>query len=145
MAIDYWHDVDLNWGATAHIFFTEDGIFDAADQVFAGRKAIQEFYSWRKDRGSRSARHLISNMKVELKDDSHATAIWIMSLYAADGTGVLPSNPPIMIADVIDECEKYRDGVWHYRKRTLRPVFTGGAAPTVPKKGELELHATKRS
>jgi hypothetical protein len=54
-----------------------------------------------------------------------------MSLYAADGEPILTSKPPIMIADVLSECACGDDGVWRFRRRTLKPVFTGGEAPTI--------------
>ncbi|UKI08297.1 hypothetical protein [Variovorax paradoxus] len=46
-----------------------------------------------------------------------------MSLYAADGEGVLPSRPAIMIADVRETVVRQPDGAWLYALRTLRPLF----------------------
>ncbi|WP_269758568.1 hypothetical protein [Variovorax sp. E3] len=48
---------------------------------------------------------------------------YVMSLYAADGEGVLPSRPAIMIADVRETVVRQADGGWLYALRTLRPLF----------------------
>ena len=42
--IDYWHDVDTNWGATAHEYYTEDGSYTTSARTRQGRAAIAEFY-----------------------------------------------------------------------------------------------------
>jgi SnoaL-like domain len=130
---DYWYDVDTNWGAAAHDFYVEDGIFDMGlgSKPHAGRAAVQHFYAWRRNRGTRTARHVISNFQVRVKNAREATSLCIMSLYAADGEPILPSKPPIMIADVESECVRGDDGVWRFRRRTLKPVFIGGEAPTI--------------
>lgn len=130
---DYWYDVDTNWGGCAHEFYVDDGIFDMGmgSKPHHGRAAIQHFYAWRKARGARAARHVITNFQVRVKHKSEATALCIMSLYAADGEPILPSKPPIMIADIVNEYVRGKDDVWRLRSRTLKPVFTGGEAPTI--------------
>jgi SnoaL-like protein len=130
---DYWYDVDTNWGAAAHDFYVDDGIFDMGlgSKPHAGRLAVRDFYAWRKARGARTARHVISNFQVRVKNTHEATSLCIMSLYAADGEPILPSKPPIMIADVVSDCVHGADGKWRFSSRTLKPVFTGGEAPTI--------------
>ena len=132
LTTDYWYDVDHNWGAGAADFFTEDGVFEVGNNKFEGREAIRTFYSWRENRGARVARHLINNMNLKLHDNNHATAVWIMSLLAADGAPPLPSEPPIMIADVTDECICDSAGRWRYAHRKISRIFVGKTAATVP-------------
>lgn len=133
LTVDYWHEVDTNWGQRAHEFFVEDGIFQASnDTAFLGRKEIQNFYTWRQSRGARVARHLISNFRVNIEDENHATTNWVLCLYAADGSPILPSLPPILIADSIDVCIRGDDGAWRYVSRTLKSLFAGGASITIP-------------
>jgi hypothetical protein len=129
----YWYEVDTNWGLKAHEFYVKDGVFDMGfgSKPHLGSAAVGLFYVWRKARGARTARHVITNFQVRVKNEREATSLCIMSLYAADGKGILPSNPPIMIADVVNECVRETDGVWRLRSRTLIPVFTGGEAPTI--------------
>jgi hypothetical protein len=130
---EYWYDVDTNWGDNAHEFYVEDGIFDMGlgSKPHVGRAAVQHFYGWRKSRGARTARHVVNNFQVRVINAHEALSLCIMSLYAADGAPILPSNPPIMIADVVNECARGEDGRWRFRTRTLKPVFMGGEAPTI--------------
>lgn len=130
--IDYWHEVDLKGGAGVSEMYVEDGIFNGGGKPLVGRAAIEQFYSWRQDRGARTSRHVITNFRAEFADDTHATTHCVMSLYAADGVPVLPAAPPIIITDLIDRCVKCEDGRWRYIERTFVPLFMGGAPPTVP-------------
>jgi hypothetical protein len=130
--VDYWYQVDLHGGAGVAGMFVEDGVFHAGPgKPLVGRAAIQQFYSWRRDRGERTARHVVTNFRAEFADATHATTHGVMLLFAADGKPVLPAAPPIMIADMIDRCVKCDDGRWRYVERDFVPLFMGGAAPTV--------------
>ena len=122
-AIDYWHEVDINDGARAHDYFTVDGVFTSSVKTHSGREAIKAFYAQRKARGPRTSRHVISNFRVVAADRDHASTQWVLSLYAADGAPILPSKPPIMLADVAEEVVREADGVWRYKSRTIKAVF----------------------
>lgn len=131
--VDYWYEVDLNGGlGVAERFYVEDGVFEGGGEPLVGRAAIEAFYSWRVGRGRRTSRHVIANFRAEFQDPRHATTHCVMMLYAADGAPVLPSTPPIIITDLIDECVKGEDGQWRYRRRTFVPLFQGEIAATVP-------------
>ncbi|MFM9968180.1 MAG: nuclear transport factor 2 family protein [Burkholderiales bacterium] len=131
LEVDYWYDVDHNWGRKAHEFYTPAGVFVIGDKRMAGREEVRGFYGWREGRGERTARHVISNIRVRSTGPEQATLECIMSLYAADGAPVLESRPPIMIADIFSECV-YQGGKWLYTLHELRPLFMGGEAPTLP-------------
>jgi hypothetical protein len=130
--IDYWHEVDLKGGAGVSQMYVEDGIFNGGGKPLVGRAAIEQFYTWRQDRGVRTSRHVIANFRAEFSDEAHATTHCVMMLYAADGAPVLPTAPPIVTCDLIDRCIKGEDGLWRYIERTFVPLFMGGAAATVP-------------
>jgi hypothetical protein len=131
--IDYWYEVDMKGGAGVSGMYVEDGIFHAGPgKPLVGRAAIEQFYTWRKDRGDRVSRHVITNFRADFADATHATTYCVMMLYAADGRSPLPSAPPIVLADLIDHCVKCDDGQWRYIERIFVPLFMGGAAPTVP-------------
>ena len=119
----HWHDVDRNWGRNAHNDYVADGSYATSQRKRTGREAIKEFYTGRHDRGERVARHLISNLHVTVHDAKSASAIWVLSLHAADGAPILPSKPAIMVADVADELVRDTDGAWKYRSRTITPLF----------------------
>src|ERR1700754_1332660 len=113
--IDYWYEVDLKGGAGVSETFVEAAIFHAGPgKPLVGRAAIEQFYSWRQDRGARTSRHGIPNFRADFPDETHATTYGLMMLYAAYGARVLPTAPPIIITDLIDRCVKCDDGKWRY-------------------------------
>jgi hypothetical protein len=130
--IDYWYEVDLKGGAGVSEMYVEDGIFNGGGKPLVGRASIEQFYTWRTNRGARTSRHVITNFRADFSDETHATTYSVMLLYAADGAPILPTAPPIMITDLIDRCVKCDDGKWRYAERTFVPLFMGGAPPTVP-------------
>lgn len=143
-AVDYWHVVDMTGGAGVSEMFLEDGVFHAGPgKPLVGRAAIEEFYSWRQDRGARTSRHLITNFRADFEDDSHATTYCVMLLLAADGEPILKSEPPIFVGDQVDRCVKGADGKWRYAERDFRALFMGGAAPTIPPAEIAERHSAE--
>ncbi|HWM83918.1 MAG TPA: nuclear transport factor 2 family protein [Pseudolabrys sp.] len=132
LEVDYWHDVDHNWGRSASDLYIADGLFAIGDKTMNGREAIAGFYSWREGRGDRTARHVVSNFRLNARDGNRAQLQCIMLLYAADGRPVLESQPAIMIADVVSDCAYGADGRWRFVSHRLIPVFMGGEAPTIP-------------
>jgi hypothetical protein len=132
LEVDYWHDVDFNWGRTAHTLYVSDGVFVIGDSRMEGRDAIARFYSYREKRGDRTARHVVTNFRLEQQTQTTATLRCILLLYAADGKPVLPSLPAILIADVVSECVLCPDGQFRFLSHVLAPVFMGGEPLTLP-------------
>lgn len=132
LEIDYWHDVDHNWGRTANAMYVADGVFAIGDKVMSGTDEIANFYRWREGRGDRTARHVVTNFRLNERSGNRAKLQCLMLLYAADGKPVLESRPAIMLADVISECERNDSGRWRFVSHILRPVFMGGEPPTIP-------------
>ena len=136
LEVRYWHEVDCNGGANAHSFYTADGVFAVGENEFRGRERIEQFYAWRGRRGTetvrslRTTRHLISNLWVEATADREAKAFGVISFY--DGSGRAPvreSNPPVMIADLLNICVCDEEGAWRFKSHRLRPVFMGAEVP----------------
>jgi len=133
LLMEYWHDVDTNWGRNAPEYYTEDGIFEGPEASYQGREKIRQFYEWRVKRGKRLAVHAVSNFRVAFESDTRAISTWYMLLYAADGVPVLPTHPPIQIALVTDICVRDAAGEWRYAHRKFEAWFQGGTPPTNPK------------
>lgn len=131
LLIDYWHDVDTNWGRNAHEYYTEDGIFESTRASYHGRQKIKAFYQYRVDRGPRVAVHAVTNFRVELESATKATCHWFLLLHANDGKPILPTAPPIQIAHMTDQCVKV-DGRWLYAHRKFETWFEGGVPTTNP-------------
>lgn len=123
LAIDYWHEVDTNWGQNAHEFYTEDATFTTSMKTRQGQMQIQAFYRSRKERGARISLHIVQNFRAEAIEENLARCNYIMSLYASDGEPVLPSRPPIMIAAVTETLLRQPDHSWRYCDRTLTALF----------------------
>ena len=50
LSIDYWDDVDRNWGKNAHEYYTEDGSYTTSTKMRTGREAIKAFYDSHENR-----------------------------------------------------------------------------------------------
>ena len=136
---DFWHDVDTAWGRNASQFYSEDAVYESGKLRLEGREAIQRFYSWREDRGARTAVHAVANFRAEFDDEGGAIANWYMLLYAADGKPPQPSAAPSRISRAT---EHYRwDAAqqrWLCTHRKLENLFKGEAQLKVP---DLNAHA----
>lgn len=130
--VAYWRDVDRHGARDALSYYTPDCVYEMLDHRMQGLADIKHYYAARNGRGPRLVRHVISNLYTEVRA---ADEVWLeatLCVYAADGEPVLPSTPPIMVAD--DEClfERGADGQWRMRLHRIRALFTGGAPVFVP-------------
>ncbi|WP_225028208.1 nuclear transport factor 2 family protein [Xinfangfangia pollutisoli] len=128
--VDFWHDVDTNWGRNAADFYTEDGVFEASETTYSGREHIRKFYAYRLSRGARVAVHSVTNFRAEFVTADQAVSTWYLLLHAQDGEPVLPSAPPIQIALATDTSLRGPDGIWRYRHRKFETWFKGGVPTT---------------
>jgi hypothetical protein len=131
LLLDYWFDVDTNWGRNAGDYYTDDAVFESTRASYHGKAKIQQFYQFRIDRGPRVAVHSVSNFRVDLHSATEVTCNWFLTLYAMDGKPILPTNPPIQIAFMTDKCVKI-DGRWLCRHRKFETWFEGGVPTTNP-------------
>src|SRR5262245_53665054 len=132
----YWHDVDFNAGRNAHEFFLPDGLMVVGHNRFQGREKIREFYAWRERQAAtaissvKTTRHLINNLLVEPSGDRHARVLGIVSFYGATIRPPAPqSKPPMLVADLVNECVLDDDSGWQFKSHTLQPVFVGHDSP----------------
>jgi hypothetical protein len=133
LLIDYWHDVDTNWGRKAPDYYTPDGSFVGPAASYLGREKIRAFYKWREDRGDRTVVHSVQNFQANFDGGpDKAICHWFMMLYAADGKPVLPTHPPIQIAYMTDRLVKSAEG-WQVTYRRFDIWFEGGTPATNPK------------
>ncbi|CAH1694023.1 SnoaL-like protein [Hyphomicrobiales bacterium] len=132
LLMEYWHDVDTNWGRNAGEYYTDDAVFESTYASYHGKAKIKQFYQYRLDRGPRVAVHAVTNFRVALESPTRATCNWYLLLFAADGKPILPTNPPIQIAHMTDICVKQPDGRWLYAHRKFDAWFEGGVPTTNP-------------
>jgi hypothetical protein len=132
LTIDYWHDVDTNWGRNATQYYAEDGVFIGPDASYPGREKIRAFYKWREDRGARTVVHAVHNFQAMLDQPDKATCHWFLMLYAHDGKPVLPTAPPIQIAYMTDKLTLDAAEGWLLTSRKFDNWFAGGVPTTNP-------------
>ena len=133
LVIDYWHDVDTNWGHNAPDYYTPDGEFVGHAAAYKGREKIRAFYKWREDRGARTVVHAVHNFQAMFDGaPDKALCHWFLMLYAADGTPILPSNPPIQIAYMTDRLVRSPEAGWLVTYRRFENWFEGGIPTTNP-------------
>jgi len=124
---DFWHDVDTNWGRNASDYYAPEAVYKSGRLNLEGRAEIQNFYSWREDRGERVAVHAYSNFRAEFDEAGGATATWYMLLWAADGAAPRESEVPTRISRAT-ETFRYdeSEGRWLCTRRELVNLFRGG-------------------
>jgi hypothetical protein len=128
-AVDYWHDVDTNYGMGTSDFYLKDSTFGR----MVGKEAIHQFYVWRKGRGARTSRHVITNFRAVFETPKLARTNNVMLLFAVDGDAPLPIDRSlIQVSEQEDVCVLCDDGKWRYRSRAFTPIFSGEAPATVP-------------
>ena len=131
----YWHKVDSNGGRTAHEFYVPDGLLVVGHNRFQGQDKIREFYVWCEHHcttmGSslKTMRHLISNLFIGSSDGRSAKVLGIISLYGAAARPPAQSKPPLLVADLINECVLDDNSGWHFKSHMLHPVFMSHEAP----------------
>lgn len=130
--INYWHDVDRNDGINAPDYYTEDAKYLMCGRLMIGPEDVRRYYEYRKKRGDRLVRHVISNLRVIIVDENRARLTAVLCLYASDGLPVLPSGPPNMVADTDCEFERGDDGHWRFLSHKIVPLFSGGVEVLMP-------------
>lgn len=130
--IDYWWDVDRNAARGALDFYTDDCLYLMCDHRMEGHAAIRSYYDFRASRGDRLVRHVVTNLRAQVPAPDRATLDGILCVYAADGVPVLPSAPPIMVADIACEFVLDGQGTWRFRLHQIVALFTGGVQVLMP-------------
>ncbi|PZU08033.1 nuclear transport factor 2 family protein [Sphingomonas sp.] len=129
---DYWHEIDANAGRNAHTYYTEDAVFQGQLAAYHGRAKIQQFYDWRLAQGPRLAVHSFTNFRAWFTSADTAEATNYLFLYAANGTRILPTHPPITISLATDRYIRAQDGRWLCTFRRFEHLFEGDTPITNP-------------
>ncbi|WP_162942302.1 nuclear transport factor 2 family protein [Desertimonas flava] len=135
LLVDYWHDVDTNWGRLAPDYFTPDGLWVGENSTFEGREGVRAFYQWREKRGNRVVFHSVQNLRAIFDGGpDKALCQWVMVLHGGDGTPPIATNPPILI-DYMTERWVLTDEGWKINHRSSNVLFKGGALLPRPELG----------
>ena len=123
-----WH---LDHGETEALvaLFTEDALYTNGARRSEGRSEIAAFFRSRTAAGPRTARHLMSGLRVTFESDTRARATSVWLSFAANGVAPIDHCEPFMVADFIDEYMREADGAWRIARRHIEPVFRNPAIP----------------
>lgn len=130
--VAYWWDVDRDAATRATDFYTADCVYLMCGHRMDGPAAVRGYYDFRASRGERLVRHVLTNVQVQVHAADHASLDGILTVYAADGVPVLPSAPPIMVADTGADFVRGADGAWRMRRHVITALFTGGVPVLAP-------------
>jgi hypothetical protein len=130
LEVKYWYDVDCNGGSLVHDFYCDDGLLSVGGKEFKSPHTIKAFYEWRRRRGE-TARHVISNFRVNTQNERRATAFGVITTYRARGIKVPldGGNVPALISDLTSDYMLGPDDTWRYFSHIVRPVFIGPDTP----------------
>lgn len=130
--VDYWWDVDDNGAREATDFYTEDCVYLMCEHRMEGRAAVHDYYAYRAARGQRLVRHVLTNLRARVQSPQQASVQGILTVHAADGVPVLPSAPPILVADNHASFVRGADAAWRMREHRIVALFRGGVPVLVP-------------
>jgi ketosteroid isomerase-like protein len=103
--------------------FTADGVYGrSTGERSEGREAIRQSYERRKAHGTRTARHIFSNLRITRESETRAHGTVILTLFAQDGPPPHPAEP-MVVADYDDIYERGGDGKWRYKERLITWLF----------------------
>jgi SnoaL-like domain len=128
-----WWNVDRDVGIGSELLYTMDGICVMPALTMRGREEIAAGYTKRQANGPRLSRHLVSNL-VAVIGDEHASAIYVLSLFAGNGVAPLEVDSPSAICDVEDRFVRTDDG-WLIEYRELTVVFVAARNDSVMLRG----------
>jgi len=72
---NYWADVDDEGGRHAHEFYMPDALYTVGNNRFDGADKIRAFYARRRQQGTITTRHLVSNLRVFRDDERRARTV----------------------------------------------------------------------
>ena len=118
---EFAYRVDFGPSETVAELFTSDGWYAWRGKRSTGSEEIRASYRARAARGTRTARHLCTNLRLESLPGGEVEGRSIMLIFAEDGP---PPHPavPLLVADVRDRYALV-EGTWRFRSRELTDVF----------------------
>jgi hypothetical protein len=132
LVIEFAHRVDRGPVDTVADLFAPDGWYGwGPEKRSTGRENIREAYRARAAAGIRTARHLMTNLRLREIDATHWSGLSIMTIFAENGPPPHPAHV-LLVADV-DDVFVLQDGRWLFQSRQLTDLFIDPArTPVLP-------------
>ena len=123
LVTEFAHRVDRGPVDSVADLFAPNGWYGwGPDKRSTGRENIRAAYRARAATGPRTARHLMTNLRLNEIDATHWSGLSIMLIFAENGP---PPHPaiPLLVADVEDVFVLH-EGRWLFQSRQLTDLFT---------------------
>jgi hypothetical protein len=130
LVTDSWTEIDLRHGADVGRFFTEDAVFDIGPAQYTGRRGIEAEFRSRIERGPRTARHVLTNLRVHFLAPERAEVHAYLVLYASDGEPPLPLQSPASVGELVDTLVCDESGQWLIESRRFAAAFLSESNPS---------------
>ena len=114
--------------------FTDEGSYGRnSGERSTGRAALQAAYAVRAARGDRTARHIITNLRLDYKSVTLVHGTCLLLLFAEDGKPPLPAEVNL-VSEYQDIYQRGEDEVWRFASRTITRLFShpGGKPLVLP-------------
>ncbi|WP_438391900.1 nuclear transport factor 2 family protein [Caballeronia sp. DA-9] len=103
--------------------FTEKGSYGrSSGERSTGRAAIRAAYAVRAQRGTRTARHIFTNLRLAYDGLDRVRGTTLLILFAEDGPPPHRAEPNL-VSEYEDIYERGPDDVWRYASRLVTPLF----------------------
>jgi hypothetical protein len=103
--------------------FTAGARYSHGERLSEGRDAIADLFDHRHAAGVRTARHLQSGLRIDIRDSHSATGSSVCATFAADELPPIFTATPHLVADFEDEYERCDDGRWRISRRHIERIF----------------------
>lgn len=125
---DFTYFLDHNDVDALVDLFCEDAIYTHGSRTSNGRAEIDALFRRRSSTRVRTARHLYSGLRLDIRSREAATGTSVCLTFAADGPPPHPPNP-LLVADFSDVYAICSDGRWRFRERHIKRIFVDPAHP----------------
>lgn len=118
--------VDNNESERIAELYTENGRLLGVGPDKVGRKALTDYGTERAGMKKRTARHVVSNLRLIRESETRINGSSTITLFRADGEERAPADP-IAVADCLEKYEKCAGGRWRIAERRIVLVFESEA------------------
>jgi hypothetical protein len=123
-----WRLVDQQQGRGQEQLFTHEATYTTAGRSFIGRAEIAAGLAARVASGTRTSRHVLSNVTFDELGPERARLHYLVTLYASDGEPPRPmTRQPIAVGDIHDVIVRDQER-WLIEQRRFTAVFLDDSA-----------------
>jgi len=130
LVLEFAHRVDHGPTDTVADLFVPDGWYGwGPDKRSIGRENIRAAYRARAAAGLRTARHIVTNLRLKEIDTTHWSGQSIWTIFAENGPPPHPAN--VLLVTDVNDVFVLHEGRWLFESRQLTDIFTDAAPSAV--------------